>query len=318
MNNNKFVFWLIFLIIFVNACKSQEFPLQTPAEKFVTPTAMLPIRPFISPTLVQIPTFSRKDAYLELLELLKDNGGCKLPCIWGITPGQSNKENFDRLTVSLNSVFSKYNDFNIGLGNIAPDYELGDYLIHGQISYLIYPTSNVISRISLNLEARKSVKFDSQGEVTLGFQDVFDSNEYGKITNYYMIENILKVYGEPESIHLTTMAKRSSRDDTGGDFHVLLLYPKFGFMVLYTTQMQVLGSNVRGCLVNSHAQFDLIPQEENDLFMTIYEEKIRLEGYPIKSLDEVTSLSINDFYKLFSTSAIECIETPANLWPIPD
>jgi hypothetical protein len=34
-----------------------------------------------------IPTLSADEARMVMLDWLQNNGGCRLPCIWGLTPG---------------------------------------------------------------------------------------------------------------------------------------------------------------------------------------------------------------------------------------
>ena len=42
-----------------------------------------------SPTWTNVPTLSVNDSQIKLLALLSNNGACRLPCLWGITPGIS-------------------------------------------------------------------------------------------------------------------------------------------------------------------------------------------------------------------------------------
>ncbi len=59
-------------------------PTPTPT---LTPVPTQTPAPSETPTV--IPTLSVEDARLRLLDLLAGNGHCRLPCLWGITPGES-------------------------------------------------------------------------------------------------------------------------------------------------------------------------------------------------------------------------------------
>jgi hypothetical protein len=76
-------------------------PTQTPTPtKTITPTHWPSVtpRPTKTPTLTPtitwtpLPTLPPDKALARVLELLKTNGGCKLPCWWGITPGLTSRD----------------------------------------------------------------------------------------------------------------------------------------------------------------------------------------------------------------------------------
>lgn len=61
---------------------------------FVTPTSTItptptPPPPTAIPTVQPVPTLSVLEEGALLSELMADNGGCELPCWWGISPGQT-------------------------------------------------------------------------------------------------------------------------------------------------------------------------------------------------------------------------------------
>jgi hypothetical protein len=56
-----------------------EMPTLTPTRKEVTP----------APTQTSTPTLSAGETKSLILELLRDNGSCRLPCFWGLSPTAS-------------------------------------------------------------------------------------------------------------------------------------------------------------------------------------------------------------------------------------
>ena len=64
----------------------------SPAPKptvFATEKVLPTFTPTSVSTLTPLPTLSQRDAHDLIQALLQNNGGCRLPCWWGITPGQT-------------------------------------------------------------------------------------------------------------------------------------------------------------------------------------------------------------------------------------
>lgn len=53
----------------------------------ITPTPTKIATPTRTPTWTPIPTLHSEEAFQKILDLYANNGGCQLPCWWGITPG---------------------------------------------------------------------------------------------------------------------------------------------------------------------------------------------------------------------------------------
>jgi len=64
---------------------------------------------------------------------------------------------------------------------------------------------------------------------------------------------------------------------------------------------------------------ELYPPGNGDSFFELLEQtdwSVKMNHY--KPLEEVTSMSLEEFYRIFREPTNQCIETPANLWPIPE
>ncbi len=267
-------------------------------------------RPTVTSTAV--PTLPVEDARTKLLELLGDNGQCRLPCLWGITPGKSTDQEARAILMPLSSL-SSFADFSSQVGHIAPHNNEGDLEIGTDVGFLTNSDNDSVSHISFHASARKEMKQE------LGYEDVFNSTIFGERVRAYMLPQVLSDQGIPSSVLIATLGGPLTRGGTGG-FHILLLYPDQGILVNYTTQMQLVGENVRGCPSNAHVELELYPSGKGDIFLkllagTDWPQNIT-NNY--KPLGEVTSMSLEQFYQTFRQPTDKCIETPANLWPTPE
>lgn len=263
-----------------------------------------------SRTLTVISTLAVEDARLRLLDLLDNNGDCRLPCLWGITPGESMYQDAKEILMPLSSI-SDFTAFSDGVGNIMPNYPEGDLNIYINIDFLT--NDDIVSGIAFEGRALKERKEDQ------GSDSIFDSHIFGERLNLYMLPHILAVYGHPSSVLLSTLAELPDQRYGQGHFKVLLLYPDQGILVHYTTEMSIVGENVVGCLANAHVKIALGPSGDSESFY----ELLAPTNWPnlinnYLPLEHVTSMTIDDFYQTFRQPVDICLETPANLWPVPE
>lgn len=271
--------------------------------------------PISSPTDREVPTQSAEHARVRLVELLANNGGCQLPCFWGITPGETTAQQARNILAPLSSL-SDYNAFHPKSGTILLSYGLKkNQMLDVFISYL-EDQNNVYG---VSFEARDLIKLVDQQSGGYAFQDVFDSPDFGEKLDFYMLNQVLKVHGRPSSVLLTTWGKIPSPRYGQENFKLILLYPERGIAVQYTTEMRVDGDTIVGCLANAHVEMGLFPPGDADNFyqqLALTDWQSRITYY--KPLEDVTSMSVDDFYEAFRQSRDECLVTPANLWSIPE
>lgn len=272
-----------------------------------TPVATETPNPTLTPTTV--PTLPVEDARQQLLGLLANNGGCHLPCLWGVMPGKSTYQEAQVILASLSSISELAPSFKPEGGAVFPVYVEKDLILNTNAGFL--SVNQIVSHVAF--QARELKKADS------GSIEVFDSSFSNKYLGYYLLPNILTENGEPTTVMLSTMAKLPSSGVPGG-FKILLLYPDQGILVNYTMQMQVSGKDIKGCPSNAHVELELFPPGNADSFFDLLEPSgwTQIIQNTYKPLDEATSLSQEEFFRIFSQPTDECILTPANLWPIPD
>lgn len=309
-------FILLFLGIAVSSCVPSNGSATVVPSILPTETKIPTLKPIATNTLLLLPTvtpaLSIEDTQKTLLELLANNGGCRLPCLWGITPGKSTYQESQTIFNQL-SVLSDRTGFLPEGGAISPIYTDGDLILRINAGFNIDTLSGnqVVERVGFQARA---LKRENNGSTEL-----FDWPFFSKQLGYYMLPNILTKYGSPTTVMLSTMAKLPSSGVPGG-FKILLLYPDQGILVNYTMQMQLAGENIMGCPSNAHVEFELFPSGQADSFFDLLDLSgwLQIIQNTYKPIDEATSMTKDDFYQIFSQRTDECVLTPANLWPVPD
>ena len=307
---------LVFFAVFTFSCVQLNENLDT---NEVTPSiplsTSLPINsstPTATFTPIMIPTLPNDEAGIALLKILSTNGNCKLPCLWGIIPIKSTFQEARTILTPFSVLSGSVFLDTPAHGSISPRYREGDLEIYTSIEFRTNPENTIVNHITFYAEAHKPL---ADG----GYENVFDSSFFSEKVSAYMLSHVLSEQGVPESVLLSTSGGPLTRGGTGG-FEIVLLYPNQGVFVHYTTQMYIIGKNVRGCLQNAHVKMDLFPMEDVDNFLfqieTATEWLYISDGF--KPLEETTSMPVDEFYNIFSHPTDNCIETPANLWPIPE
>lgn len=264
-----------------------------------------------------IPTLPVENARLRFLDLLATNGACRLPCLWGITPGKSTYQEARALLEPLSSI-SDFTDFGPGPSAIDPYYTEDDLIIYTTIRFLTRSDDDIVNHVAFNGRAQKEMSGE-HGE--RGVEDVFNSAFFGERLRLYMLPQILSEYGRPDSVLLLTLAKvPPSNREPGVNFNILLLYSDQGILVHYTTEMSVVSENVVGCPANAHVELELYPSGNGDSFFDL----LTPTGWPAiiknnyRPIEKATSMTLEEFYQTFRQPTDECLETPSYLWLVPE
>jgi hypothetical protein len=265
-------------------------------------------------TMPFIPTLPTEEAGLRLLDLLANNGDCRLPCLWGITPGISNTKEARNILMPLSSL-SYRSHFDSGIGVIQPVFTEKDLEIVTDLGFLSNADNDLISRISFSAGVYREIP-DPNNPENLYPVPIDGSTPIGKKIVYYMLSNILSENGRPSSVLIQTLA-RPVEDPDSGPFDMLLLYPDQGIFIYYGLNMRLSGTNILGCPENNYVKLELFPSGNAESFMEfitpLWGE--RLPYY--KPVEEVTSMSLDEFYETFRQPTDQCMVTPSNLWPEP-
>lgn len=266
-----------------------------------------------TPTVV--PTLSVEDARKRLLELLATNGDCRLPCLWGITPGKSYYLEARNILMPLSGIAeTAHFDSSSPVDDISPLYVERESRLNNRVAYL-YSDDGVVSRIGFRAIEQQLSK-DEYGNTIA--TPIFDSPTFAKRTEYYSLSHVLTEQGIPDSVMISFYLPSDNPTFAGG-FEIALLYPEQGIWVHYTMPLYSQSGTQRGCPASAHVEMDLYPSGNPEAFYLLLEETdwARMKhGY--KPVEEATSMSLEQFYETFRNPTDQCIETPTNLWPTPE
>jgi predicted transcriptional regulator with HTH domain len=262
-----------------------------------------------------IPTLPKGDARLLLLDLLSANGECHLPCLWGIYQDKTTFVEAQQILEPLSSI-SDFTDFIPRQGVINPFFYESDTIIRTSVDYFLNEDVDTVNNISFIAGAFREVPETTNPDRTYPVS-VYNSTYFGKKLAFYMLPNILSEYGRPSSVLLKTNPGPNEFGEMGL-FYLILMYPDRGFLVQYTTVMRMSGTNVLGCTANAHVRLDLYPSEHSGTFYKLIEPRWNDINSVYKPLEEVTSMSLDQFYQTFRQPTDQCLVTASSHWPEPN
>lgn len=263
------------------------------------PTATLTVQPTLTsgptrirPTPTPFPTFdvaystvSEEAATQNLIELLATNRGCKLPCWWGIVPGETNVNTIEPIFVHLGFDWNR-------------DFET----LNGNTPYRAYIDFTSEDGTVQTIEVRGGA-----GEET------YDRNEAWQP---YAIPRILESLGLPENVYVYY----PFRFDPGGmqAYRLFLYYPDLGIEIDYLGKAGVVDERPQW----ARACPNILETDEINLFLfqpgsvPDYLERTMPESslgffprgeeenpYDMLSWEQATETSLDEFYRLFTEAA---------------
>lgn len=323
---------LLFVTVFVSCTQSTESTITSSATTpvllasafatetmppTVTLTATGTSTPAFTPTTV--PTLPSEDARKRLLELLATNVDCRLPCLWGITPGKSTNQEARNILMPLSSIAiperTSFEPLNGILGGTITALYVEDKLrLDARVGYL-YNDDGIVNRISFRVLEEGLYKKDEYGNQIK--TPIYDSPTFGKRVEYYSLSHVLSEQGIPDSVMIYFPRVEGYPLVVGtGIMEAALLYPEQGIWINYEMSMDNNGNIIKGCPANAHIEMQLYPSGNPESFFSLLEKTDwgRTKG-GYKPLEEATSMAVEQFYETFQNPTDQCIETPTNLWP---
>jgi hypothetical protein len=266
-----------------------------------------------------VPTLPVEDAREQLLGLLASNGGCRLPCLWGITPGKSSNLVARSILLPLRGIAeTAYFDFTSSpVDDISPFYQEDDLRLNTRVAY-VYDNDGVVNYITFRV-LEEQVITDSNGN-WISRQPIFGLSSFMERTEYYSLSHLLREQGIPASVMIASSGLSINRDRSIRT-RLAVFYPDQGIWAQYTTLVneKEVGSSIISCPINAHIEMMLSPPGNPDSFYTLLDQTdwgITKNGF--KPLEEATSMSVEEFYETFRNPTDKCIETPVNIWPTPE
>ena len=249
--------------------------------------------PVITATETYLSTLSPLGTQQKIKELMLSNGDCSLPCWWGIVPGET----------SWIIAQHKLSEFT----QQSSIYPLQQRIIEHAYSFYDSQTGNITY-----------ISFYEKNEIVNSIQ-VSESELTGL---YYSIPQIISSFGNPQKIFVLTV--REPFGDSVLPFLLILDYPKHGFRFIFDGQGLLIDDTIKWCNTEGSSVFPHLGNIAPTLLLWNQDN-----GYPsfidshtpfphisnFKHLDEVTNISLEDFYTHFeSGQEIICLNTPASIW----
>lgn len=250
----------------------------------------------ITPTLSPVVTLSVEEAR----RLILSNGGCQLPCWWGIHPGESRRNAFEALAAQLkdfsrNKLYETKGTFWVRVPD--GEFQPSVYIEFGPLENDTVEWLGI--RPGLDQREANGTYDLSAGDESLEFEVYFSR---------YMLSNTLSTYGQPDEILL------------GGDpdacfYTVALVYLSQGIFFAYTGNMC---STYRVCPAAS--KIEGIWAWEPGRYSSrqeVYASSVPivLFGERFTGIEEKTGISLEEFYERFKDPAERgCLQSSAERW----
>ncbi len=289
------------LMVIGAGCGSKATPSATRVPRVVPsptvePTALPPTAvPSPAPTQVRtlVPTLSAREREARLRELLKTNGGCALPCLWGIAPGTTSSELAWKtlLEIGAGEHFPPGEDPTTGEGTGSFFAGSADAGVH------TVERDGIVRSIDL---------------YAADYQNPFSLQSDWSA---YSLSAILSMYGVPSRVFLEA-AVEPAVDPNTRRYAVWLYYDHLGFAIRYGGSATVLEDVVRICpgwagpggmdtiRLLVQAADAATPVEA----LTGYTENQLAYVWP---LEYAVGLTAEDLHALFTEGdGLECVEMP--------
>lgn len=300
---------LSILGLLISAC-TQSNPTSVPAAHTSTalqvPTGTATVSPTIpvpsrTPTVTPLPTLPAEDALALLFELFENNGGCQLPCWWGITPGETTWE-------SAHGFLAPFSSEIVMLKNK-----------YNQIVYEEYfPVFDVPEWVNSAGDIRYSFMVDDEGTVIF----IRTINPWWIDNSDFSLSGLLSTYGAPTEIRLIVQDTYSvERLIT----HYYVTYTDLGVMFAFEAVDDRVSNTGYLCPHKIAAEqkspylwlwdpalgwsFNYL--HENNFIWALVDDYLNIE--------DVSELDVNSFYEAYKdANSRDCFETSSEHWPWGD
>lgn len=251
------------------------------------------------PTVTLRPTLSPLEAEKEVINLLQNNGRCKLPCFWGITPGQTSVQLAHSILHAYISIASE--DFLFaqkggGVGIIIPDT---DFLLSTHLTIRNHDDlqqQDIIRWLQIDFAI-----YDKDS-----YSAVYDNTVFDTYYKYYTLSSLLANYGKPTNVYI------NFENDMGiHEYYLFLDYADRGWVAMLKMPLSQEGKFFVGCPALAFTRLWLWSGED----IETAREYGFIENTNLKSIDKATSLSLNEFYDQFKNSSnTKCLMSPIDTY----
>ena len=292
---SRYVFTMLVALVLLNLASCnlvsgtpaavRTIPVQTLATSAPAITTS-PSGPAITPTPAPIPTFTAQKLREYALEMLRNNGGCDLPCWWGITPG----------TTKLEVVKERLGGAFVGdrVRRIDGTWNHSAYFVRAPASLEGYHfTLGFIERD----EIIRAI------EVKVNISEVVEPRHFAQDWQRFSLDQVLLQYGEPTHVQLS--AKPPLEPDAPPSYLMWIVYENHGFWILYAGRPGYDGVGMRICPSLAAVNWVEMWLQSQEFPSPVFQPDPLSSS---RSLEEATGMSLEDFYNTFK-NAWMCLET---------
>ena len=318
----KRIYWVTILVLLflLGGCAS---PLVTSTTTKVLPTPIAILFQTPTPTLsvnTSQATLSASEAKNLVFDLLKNNGSCKLPCLWGLTPGKTDRQALNKFMsqfgkLATPDIYVKVSDYG-RVGGFFLAYRKDTVHINTDFSYYENEERNRINLLSLHGYAMQEKGKDLDW-LSMDISPLYGDSSFNQAFAYYLLPQILSNYGLPSQVWLKPYLDDPQRPDiTWQPFILVLFYPQQGIYVEYVMPRNNNDKYFEGCPTQSEIYLAVWNPQDNLSLGEIAEKGgFGFDMDYFKPINEATSMTLGQFYQTFKNPKnTACIETPKSLW----
>ena len=291
---------------------------QTPEPLYEsTPTIEISLTPTIEKTQFSI----QKDFLLEVIE---NNGGCDFPCVWGITPGETNYSEAEKMFESIQTGSQdSFKIFHEAFEDIPSVSVSLQYFTHS-------PDIQESARAIFDyLEDEKTIVF-----VSFGYSKyIYHANSeietknisdlpINQILSEYKLSTVLQNYGKPDEVYIGIITGIQPEGNRYDVFNLILFYRELNLAIQYNDELKVSYQDLSVCLNNTNIRinswdinyFSTLDYPYREMGLIVNPENSSYY-YQKNSFEETFSMSVDNFVRLYSNPEYqECLTTTAGMW----
>ena len=299
---------LLLILIVLTACGIPEPEIETvstndsisvsPTRTCTTPVLSTPsIQPTEGLTAIPItfPTYEpiTQEVMVAWLDEKLSNPECDLPCLWGITPGETNVLHAYQIIAQIATSTTQFTDYS--------ESDKSGFRFY----FDILPISPG------DPYYRYGFEYVGNEVVFLTMSDIWSYSSYS-------IQNILKQYGPPEEIWLEAWSPDPAWDDQKRGSTFIFYYPSQRFLIKYSQSEdeQIITKDSVTCCIAKAIELNTWSDSNAQKIDDFYRENYLFrEIRPFLQLEDVTGMSPEEFYETFvNTTGDVCVETPLDIW----
>ena len=265
-----------------------------PASPTDIPASSTSSVPTQTPILTPAPTLTANEEVALVAKMLQDNGGCRLPCWWGFTPGETSLQTTKVFFAALGKEIRPWH-FE-GSENYNVYFDLSE---HFQDQF--YSGKDVLTRIGIR--ALPPVHNDEY---------LYGDAQFVAAWEAYLLPQLLTEYGPPAQIWVYVGAQTAP----WAPFDLLLFYPEQGILARYEAPAIWGDAVFRMCQYQMTIDLHLwSPQYSPERAqLSVWEAELG-DLSAFRPVEEATGMTISEFVqKMRQPDPGICLETPQKIW----